>query len=210
MDADKIIDKLYESCGASLKELEFLIDGRNEETAQKLFALARSRALENYGNRIYVRGLVEISSFCKNDCLYCGIRRSNKNAQRYRLTKDEILECCREGWALGFRTFVLQGGEDAYYTDDIMTDIVASLRAGYPACAITLSLGENPLEAHPRSYGACPTRSPPRPSPPAPPHHADPPPPEPAPRALPSFPSPPSFTSIPRPARSGVRIEISL
>ena len=147
MDADKIIDKLYESGGASLEELEFLIDCRNEETAQKLFALARSRALENYGNKIYVRGLVEISSFCKNDCLYCGIRRSNKNAQRYRLTKDEILECCREGWALGFRTFVLQGGEDAYYTDDIMTDIVASIRAGYPDCAITLSLGEKTREA---------------------------------------------------------------
>ena len=78
MDADKIIDKLYESCGASLEELEFLIDGRNEETAQKLFALARSRALENYGNKIYVRGLVEISSFCKNDCLYCGIRRTRR------------------------------------------------------------------------------------------------------------------------------------
>ena len=154
MDADKIIDKLYESCGASLKELEFLIDGRNEETAQKLFALARSRALENYGNKIYVRGLVEISSFCKNDCLYCGIRRSNQNAQRYRLTKDEILECCREGWALGFRTFVLQGGEDAYYTDDIMTDIVASIRAGYPDCAITLSLGEKTREAYQRYYDA--------------------------------------------------------
>ena len=154
MDADKIIDKLYESCGASLEELEFLIDCRNEETAQKLFALARSRALENYGNKIYVRGLVEISSFCKNDCLYCGIRRSNKNAQRYRLTKDEILECCREGWALGFRTFVLQGGEDAYYTDDIMTDIVASIRAGYPDCAITLSLGEKTREAYQRYYDA--------------------------------------------------------
>ena len=154
MDADKIIDKLYESCGASPEELEFLIDGRNEETAQKLCALARSRALENYGNKIYVRGLVEISSFCKNDCLYCGIRRSNKNAQRYRLTKDEILECCREGWALGFRTFVLQGGEDAYYTDDIMTDIVASIRAGYPDCAITLSLGEKTREAYQRYYDA--------------------------------------------------------
>lgn len=154
MDADKIIDKLYESCGASHEELEFLIDCRNEETAQKLFALARSRALENYGNKIYVRGLVEISSFCKNDCLYCGIRRSNKNAQRYRLTKDEILECCREGWALGFRTFVLQGGEDAYYTDDMMTDIVASIRAGYPDCAITLSLGEKTREAYQRYYDA--------------------------------------------------------
>ena len=154
MDTDKVIEKLYENGEASSEELEFLIDGRNEETAQKLFALARSRALENYGNKIYVRGLVEISSFCKNDCLYCGIRRSNKNAQRYRLTKDEILECCREGWALGFRTFVLQGGEDAYYTDDIMTEIVASIRAGYPDCAITLSLGEKTREAYQRYYDA--------------------------------------------------------
>ena len=82
MDADKIIDKLYESGNASREELEFLIDNRNEEMAQKLFALARRRALEHYGNKIYVRGLVEISSSCKNDCLYCGIRRSNHIAQR--------------------------------------------------------------------------------------------------------------------------------
>ena len=154
MDADKIIDKLYESGNASREELEFLIDNRNEEMAQKLFALAQRRALEHYGNKIYVRGLVEISSFCKNDCLYCGIRRSNHNAQRYRLTKDEILECCREGWELGFRTFVLQGGEDAYYSDGIMTEIIASIRAGYQDCAITLSLGEKTRETYRRYYDA--------------------------------------------------------
>ena len=154
MDADKVIEKLYENGEASSEELEFLIDDRNEETAQKLFALARRRALENYGDKIYVRGLVEISSYCKNDCLYCGIRRSNRNAQRYRLTKDEILECCREGWALGFRTFVLQGGEDEYYTDGIMTDIIASIRAEYPDCAITLSLGEKTRETYQRYYDA--------------------------------------------------------
>ena len=142
MDADKIIDKLYKSSNASREELEFLIDNRNEERAQKLFALARRRALEHYGNKIYVRGLVEISSFCKNDCLYCGIRRSNHN------------ECCREGWELGFRTFVLQGGEDAYYSDGIMTEIIASIRAGYPDCAITLSLGEKTRETYQRYYDA--------------------------------------------------------
>lgn len=154
MDAEKIIEKLYGCGDASRGELEFLIDGRNEQTAQKLFSLARSRSRENFGNKIYVRGLIEISNFCKNDCIYCGIRRSNGAAQRYRLTKDEILECCREGYELGFRTFVMQGGEDEYYTDDIMTDIIAAIRAQYPDCAITLSLGEKSRETYQRYYDA--------------------------------------------------------
>lgn len=154
MDANKIIDKLYESSDATREELEFLIEGRNGETAQKLFSLARRRAVEHYGNGIFLRGLIEISNYCKNDCLYCGIRRSNRNAQRYRLSKDEILECCREGYALGFRTFVLQSGEDEYYTDGIMTEIIAAIRAGYPDCAITLSLGEKTRETYQRYYDA--------------------------------------------------------
>lgn len=154
MDTEKIIEKLYENAEASRGELEFLIDGRNEETAQRLSALARRRALENFGNKIYVRGLIEISSFCKNDCLYCGIRRSNGKAQRYRLTKDEILECCREGYGLGFRTFVLQGGEDAFFTDDVTAGIVASIRAGFPDCAITLSLGERSRESYEKLFRA--------------------------------------------------------
>ena len=100
---------------------------------------------------MYIRGLIEFTNYCKHDCLYCGIRRSNRCAERYRLTKEEILECCKEGYALGFRTFVLQGGEDPYFTDERLCDIVASIRKGYPDCAITLSVGEKSRESY-QSY----------------------------------------------------------
>ncbi len=102
----------------------------------------RETALRVFGNIIYVRGLIEISSFCKNNCLYCGIRRGNKNAARYRLTKDEILEAAHIGYQNGIRTFVLQGGEDAYFTDGVLEDIVRTLKETYPDCAVTLSMGE--------------------------------------------------------------------
>ena len=105
---------------------------------------------QHYGNRIYIRGLIEFTNFCKNDCLYCGIRSSNKQAERYRLSKEEILSCCREGYELGFRTFVLQGGEDAYYKDERMIEIVKEIRASYPDCAITLSIGERSYESYKR------------------------------------------------------------
>jgi biotin synthase len=97
---------------------------------------------------------VEFTNICKNDCLYCGIRRDNTEVARYRLSKDDILECCREGYGAGFRTFVLQGGEDPYYTDDIMTDIVSAIRAEFPDCAITLSIGEKSRESYQRYYDA--------------------------------------------------------
>ena len=101
---------------------------------------------EVYGTDVYTRGLIEFTNYCKNDCYYCGIRRSNPNAKRYRLTEDEILACCENGYELGFRTFVLQGGEDPYYNDDRMVDIVQKIHAGYPDCAITLSIGEKSYE----------------------------------------------------------------
>lgn len=105
---------------------------------------------EVYGTDVYTRGLIEFTNYCKNDCYYCGIRRSNQNAKRYRLTEDEILACCENGYELGFRTFVLQGGEDPYYNDDRMVDIVKKIRAGYPDCAITLSIGEKSYESYKR------------------------------------------------------------
>ncbi|MDO4312394.1 MAG: [FeFe] hydrogenase H-cluster radical SAM maturase HydE [Eubacteriales bacterium] len=103
---------------------------------------------EHYGLDVYTRGLIEFTNYCKNDCYYCGIRRGNRNAERYRLTKEEILSCCEEGHKLGFRTFVLQGGEDPYFTDERMADIVRAIRAGYPDCAITLSVGEHSYESY--------------------------------------------------------------
>lgn len=119
-----------------------------------LFQTARKVAREVFGNRIYKRGLIEISSYCKNDCYYCGIRRSNQKAERYRLTKEQILSCCETGYALGFRTFVLQGGEDPYYNDDRMVGIVSEIREKYQDCAITLSLGEHSYESYKRLYDA--------------------------------------------------------
>ena len=108
--------------------------------------------IENYGNDIYLRGLIEFSNYCKQDCYYCGIRKSNTNCQRYRLELDDIMACCKEGYELGFRTFVLQGGEDPYFNDDRMADIVSNIRREYPDCAITLSLGEKSRESYQRFF----------------------------------------------------------
>ena len=105
-----------------------------------------------YGDKVFFRGLIEFSSYCRNDCYYCGIRRSNKKAQRYRLSADEILECCKQGYNLGFRTFVLQSGEDAYYTDDLLCRLIEQIRQQYPECAITLSLGEKSEESYRRYF----------------------------------------------------------
>ena len=107
-----------------------------------------------YGDEVYVRGLIEFSNYCKNDCYYCGIRRSNRCATRYRLSEDEILACCAEGYRLGFRTFVLQSGEDPYFTDDRLCAIVAAIRAAYPDCAITLSVGEKPRDSYQAYFDA--------------------------------------------------------
>ena len=107
-----------------------------------------------YGDEVYIRGLIEFTNYCKNNCYYCGIRHGNKQAERYRLSKDEILECCDEGYLLGFRTFVLQGGEDPYYTDDLICEIVSGIRKKYPDCAITLSIGEKPRESYQAYFDA--------------------------------------------------------
>lgn len=101
-----------------------------------------------YGDKVFTRGLIEYTNYCKNDCYYCGIRKSNQNAKRYRLTKEEIMSCCENGYGLGFRTFVLQGGEDAYFTDERMVDIVHEIKKNYPDCAVTLSIGEKSYESY--------------------------------------------------------------
>lgn len=101
-----------------------------------------------YGTEVYVRGLIEFTNYCKNDCYYCGIRRSNGKADRYRLTERQILNCCRQGWALGFRTFVLQGGEDPWYTDERICHIVRAIKGEFPGCAVTLSIGEKERESY--------------------------------------------------------------
>ncbi|MBQ8001898.1 MAG: [Clostridia bacterium] len=119
-----------------------------------LFKTADGIRRENYGTDVYIRGLIEFTNYCKNNCYYCGIRAANTNAVRYRLTKEEILSCCEEGYALGFRTFVLQGGEDPYFTDDAVCDIVSSIREKYPDCAITLSIGEKSRDSYKAYFSA--------------------------------------------------------
>ena len=143
-----LIDKLQKNRCLTEDEYEALINGYSSELLSYSAEKAREAAHRHYGNKIFIRGLIEISSYCKNDCNYCGIRKSNKNCSRYRLTKDEIMECCLEGYGLGFRTFVLQGGEDGYYTDSLLTDIIRDIKSNYPDCAVTLSLGERSRESY--------------------------------------------------------------
>lgn len=137
-----LIDRLAAGGELSDEEWRFLIEGSCDR--QLLFDEADKVRRRYYGTEVYIRGLVEISSFCKNDCLYCGIRRSNGSAERYRLSKEEIYACCEQGYGLGFRTFVLQGGEDSFHTTEWVADLVFALKEKYPDCAVTLSLGERP------------------------------------------------------------------
>ena len=127
-------------------DIDYLLTTSDPVATEELYAKACRVRDEVYGRKVFMRGLIEISNHCKNNCLYCGIRRE-ASVQRYRLTKEDILACCQEGHRLGFRTFVLQGGEDGWYTDELMCDIVSSIRRAYPDCAITLSLGERGRES---------------------------------------------------------------
>ena len=149
-----IVDKLEEKKSLSLEEYETLIEGYDSLLAQYAAKKAMQAKEKVYGNKVFIRGLIEISNICKNDCYYCGIRKSNKNCDRYRLTKEEIWNCCKQGYELGFRTFVLQGGEDGYFTDEFLCEIVSFIREKYPDCAITLSLGERSKESYQKLFGA--------------------------------------------------------
>lgn len=150
----ELVDQLAENGDLPDMQLGRLITERTPELAAYLAEKARVVQDRYYGKKIYVRGLIELSNYCKNDCYYCGIRRSNRLAQRYRLDKEEILDCCKAGYALGFRTFVLQGGEDGWYTDDKVCDIVSSIKKEYPDCAVTLSIGEKSRESYERYFEA--------------------------------------------------------
>lgn len=147
-----LIDSLPTDRNLSDDEWRFLIEGDYDR--QRLFGRADKVRRQYYGTDVYIRGLIEISNFCKNDCLYCGIRRSNANAARYRLSEEEILACCGQGYELGFRTFVLQGGEDAYHTTRWVERVVSDIKEKYPDCAVTLSLGERPQEDYEIWYRA--------------------------------------------------------
>lgn len=153
-DCFALIDRLFDEHSLSLSEYRELIDGRTSALAEYAATLAAKARKEIYGNKVFVRGLIEISNICKNDCLYCGIRKSNRNCDRYRLTADEILDCCAEGYQLGFRTFVLQGGEDSYFDDDFLCKLLQTIKDSYSDCAVTLSLGERTRESYERLRAA--------------------------------------------------------
>lgn len=131
-----------------LTDAQFRTLLETDQYDEKLRTAADAVRRETYGQAVYLRGLIEFTNYCKNDCLYCGIRRSNTAASRYRLTQEEILACCREGHALGFRTFVLQGGEDPYWTDERICSVVSQIHREFPDCAITLSIGEKSHESY--------------------------------------------------------------
>jgi biotin synthase len=126
--AKKLIDRLYKTRSLQIDEYKYLIENLSDEIVE--YAKAKAVKLREfyYGKDVYIRGLIEISNICKNDCFYCGIRKSNKLCSRYRLTKEDILGCCNEGYKLGFRTFVLQGGEDPYYDDKRLCEIIKSIK----------------------------------------------------------------------------------
>jgi biotin synthase len=150
----ELIDKLEATQSLEADELIHLLSRLSDPLSRYLFDKSRKTADKFFGNRIYVRGLIEFTNYCKNNCYYCGIRSGNKKADRYRLSKEQIMECCRLGYDLGFRTFVLQGGEDNHFTDDMMVDIIKEIKRNYPDCALTLSVGEKTYDTYKAFYDA--------------------------------------------------------
>ena len=152
--ATELLERLDATRSLAKDEYRYLIEAYTPELAAHAARMAVARRREVYGNAVFVRGLIELSSYCKNDCLYCGLRRSNASAERYRLTPEQILDCCDAGWEMGFRTFVLQGGEDAYLTDERVCELLRRIKAAHPECAVTLSLGERSRESYQALFDA--------------------------------------------------------
>lgn len=148
MTVDELAERLILEGALSKEEYIELLQNIEEKQVERLKEEAVRLQKKYYGNKIYVRGLIEFTNFCKNNCYYCGIQAHNNKVERYRLTKEQILECCQEGYELGYRTFVLQGGEDPYFTDERIVDIVKEIHTLYPDCAITLSIGEKSKESY--------------------------------------------------------------
>ena len=149
-----LIDTLSDQSFLSNEEYLYLLDNITEEDAKYLFSKGYDKKIEYYGNKVYLRGLIEISNYCKMGCKYCGINYKVDTVERYRLTVSEILECCKEGYALGYRTFVIQAGEDSYYTDELLTGLLKQIKETFPDIRITLSLGERSKESFQKLYDA--------------------------------------------------------
>ncbi|MDE5558257.1 MAG: [FeFe] hydrogenase H-cluster radical SAM maturase HydE [Ruminococcus sp.] len=156
MRNSKFIEKL--KCDRNLSDDEFKVLLESDAFDEYLYRAADEKRRNIYGDEVYIRGLIEFTNYCHNNCYYCGIRRDNKKVERYRLTQEEILSCCEEGHRLGFRTFVLQGGKDFYYTDTLLCDIISEIRERFSDCAITLSVGEKSKESYRNFFNAGATR----------------------------------------------------
>ncbi len=154
MNNQNLILKLEKDGFLSRDEFVSLVSTYTSDDSALAKALARKIAHKYFGNKIYIRGLIEFTNICRQNCFYCGLRCENKNISRYRLTLDDILKCCSEGYSLGFRTFVLQGGEDPYFTDDEMCEIISKIKASFPDCVITLSIGEKSKETYQKYFCA--------------------------------------------------------
>ena len=151
---NNVISKFIDTHSLSVEEYESLLNNITEEEKEVLRQEAVKLAISVYGKKIFARGLIEFSNYCKNDCYYCGIRNGNKNCDRYRLTEEQIYGCCDIGYELGFRTFVLQSGEDLYFTDDLMVKIISTIRNKFPDCAITISIGEKEKATYQKYFDA--------------------------------------------------------
>lgn len=143
-----LIDLLNAQHELPVEDYAYLISHMTSESAAYAAEKAVAFREQVYGSDVFTRGLIEVSNYCKNDCLYCGLRKSNKSCERYRLSEQQILDCANEGYELGFRTFVLQGGEDPWFTDERLCQIVSSVKQRHPDCAITLSMGERSFESY--------------------------------------------------------------
>ncbi len=150
----QIINKLCEEKMLDFEDFKQLLITENNETICYLAKKARAATDSIYGNEIYIRGLIEFTNYCKNNCLYCGIRSENKNAQRYRLSVEQIMSCCETGYELGFRTFVLQGGEDRFFDDARICEIVYKIKSKFSDCAVTLSIGEKSKQSYKAYFDA--------------------------------------------------------
>lgn len=148
------IDSLFERENLEDNKLEAIIESNDPEVSEHLFKKSLEKKIMHYNKSIYMRGLIEFTNICNKNCSYCGLRRDNKNVERYRLTEEQILECCHIGYRLGYRTFVLQGGEDSYYTDDKLVNLITKIKSKYTDAALTLSIGEKSYESYQSYYEA--------------------------------------------------------
>lgn len=153
-DIKAIVDDISKRQDIGLQELQAILQSEDIDGIKYLRDKAAEKSKSIYGNKVFIRGLIEFTNYCKNDCYYCGIRHGNHNAQRYHLSDEQIFECCDTGYELGFRTFVLQGGEDPYYTDDKVCLIVNEIKTRHPDCAVTLSIGEKTKESYQKFFDA--------------------------------------------------------